>query len=88
MQFSKIKNVLFFLFFFLFMINPDTDIETWITIQMVFIIRRCPLQLVDINNKNLKDNEIYFTMHRIFPNIQGVWGKHDQKSQFSVAANI
>ena len=80
--------MLFFLFFFLFMINPDTDIETWITIQMVFIIRRCPLQLVDINNKNLKDNEIYFTMHRIFPNIQGVWGKHDQKSQFSVAANI
>lgn len=89
-QFSKIKNVLFFsfFFFFLFLINPDTAIETWTTSWMVFIIRRCPLQLVDINNKNLKDNEIYFTVHSIFPNIQGMWGKHDQKSQFSFAANI
>lgn len=88
-QFSKTKNVLFFSFMFcLFIVNPDTAIETWITSQMGFIIRRCPLQLVDINNKNLKDNEIYFTVHYIFPNIQGVWRKHDQKSQFSVAANI
>lgn len=72
-QFSKIKNVLFFsFFFFLFLINPDTAIETWTTSWMVFVIRRCPLQLVDINNKNLKDNEIYFTVHSIFPNIQGM----------------
>lgn len=71
-QFSKIKNVLFSSFFFLFLINPDTAIETWTTSQMVFIIRRYPLQPVDINNKNLKDNEIYFTVHSIFPNIQGV----------------
>lgn len=67
-QFSKTKNVLFFSFMFcLFMVNPDTAIETWITSQMGIIIRRCPLQLVDINNKNLKGNETYFTVHSIFP---------------------
>lgn len=60
---------------------------------MGFIIMRCSLQLVDvveknINNKNLKDNESSFTVKRVFPNGQGLWGNHEQKSQFSAIAKM